>query len=322
MPIDENRYRQPLERPENMPRQENALRMGVCEWVLLTVLAAVWGGSFFFVETVVDDLGPLTIVLLRVGLAAPVLWALIVMTGRPLPGTPSVWGAFLAMGVLNNAIPFSLIVWGQTGIASGVASILNAMTPMFTVLVAGVLLKDEKITPLKLIGVGAGIVGVAVMMGPDILSNADNSVLAQLAILGAAISYAFAAVFGRRFKRMQVDPVVVAAGQVSASTLVLLPMVLVFEHPYSAAVPGFDVWLAIIALAVLSTAMAYVIYFRLLETAGATNLMLVTLLVPVFAVLLGTVFLGEVLGVNGILGMVLIGLGLLVIDGRLVRRLG
>ena len=296
-------------------------QMGVRDWTLLTFLSVLWGGSFFFVETVVDDFRPLTVVVLRVGLAAPALWLMILVTGRRLPGDPAVWLAFLVMGTINNVIPFSLLVWSQTGIASGVASILNATTPMFTMMVAGAMLADERITRLKVAGIAAGIAGVAVMIGPEALAGPGNDVLAQCAVLGAATSYAFAAVFGRRFKRLRVDPVVVAAGQVTAATLVLAPVALIVEQPFAATMPGADAWAAIAGLALLSTSLAYIIYFRLLETAGATNLMLVTLLVPVFAILLGVAFLGETLGLDHIGGMVLIGAGLLVIDGRAVRTL-
>lgn len=294
-------------------------QMGSVEWVMLTVLAMVWGGSFFFVETVVDDLPPLTIVTLRVGLAAPALWIAVVASGHAVPRRLSVWLAFLVMGTINNAIPFSLLVYGQTGIASGVASILNATTPMFTVVVAGLLLADERMTTLKTGGIVLGIAGVAVMIGPEALVADGDALLPQIACLGAAVSYAFAAVFGRRFRRFGVAPVVVAAGQVTASTLVLAPLALIVDDPFAGAMPGFDVWAAVVALALLSTAFAYILFFRILASAGATNLSLVTLLVPVFAILLGAVFLGERLDAGQIAGMVLIGSGLLAIDGRALR---
>lgn len=295
-------------------------QMGLREWLLLLALSFVWGGSFFFVETLTDDFAPMTIVVLRVGLAAVPLWILIALTNRKVPVCPSIWLAFLCMGTINNVIPFSLLVWAQTAIASGVASILNATTPMFTVIVAGVLLSDEKVTAKKVAGVLAGIAGVAVMIGPQALLGDGNDLWAQIAVLGAALSYAFAAVFGRRFKRFGVDPVVVAAGQVTAATAVLAPIAIVVERPFDAPMPGPEAWAAVGGLAVLSTSLAYIIYFRLLETAGATNLMLVTLLVPVFAILLGVVFLAETLGHFQIAGMALIAFGLLLIDGRLFAR--
>ena len=295
-------------------------RMGVAEWTMLLALSVLWGGSFFFVEIAVTALPPLTIVAIRVGLAAIALWAFVLATRRPLPRSTGVWIAFAAMGLLNNVLPFSLIVWGQTEIASGLASILNATTPLFTVLVAGAALRDERISAMKVAGVAVGFAGVVVMVGPAALGGLDTHVLGQAAVLGAALSYAFAGVFGRRFKAMGVDPIVTAAGQVAASAVMLGPVALVVDRPFALPVPGMEVWAALIALAILSTAVAYVLYFRILASAGATNLLLVTFLVPVSAVLLGTLVLGERLAAPHIAGMALIGLGLSVIDGRLWRR--
>ncbi|MDB1126001.1 DMT family transporter [Vibrio algarum] len=222
--------------------------------------------------------------------------------------------------MLNNVIPFVLIVWGQTLIASGLASILNAATPIFTIVVAGILLPDERPTPLKLIGVALGFVGVAVMIGVPTLGS-DSNLLAQLAIVGAAISYAFAGVYGRRFKSLGVNPVITAAGQVTASTLILLPISLFVDGTIDVSEVHMSTWIAILGLAVASTAIAYVLYFKILELAGATNVLLVTLLVPVSAVLLGWLFLNESLELIHVLGIALIALGLSAIDGRLWHRL-
>ena len=289
-------------------------------WAMLIMLSILWGGSFFFVGVAVNDLPPLTIVTLRVGIAAFTLWGIAMMIGLRPPKSLKVWASFLGMGLLNNVIPFALIVWGQTQIASGLASILNAATPIFTVLVAGILLPDERPTPLKLIGVVLGFVGVAVMIGVPALGNESN-LLAQLAIVGAAISYAFAGVYGRRFKLLGVNPVITAAGQVTASTLILLPIALFVDGTIDADNTSMNTWIAIVGLAVASTAIAYVLYFRILELAGATNVLLVTLLVPVSAVLLGSLFLNESLEMIHILGMVLIAFGLSAIDGRLWQRM-
>ncbi len=293
--------------------------MGAADWALLLTLSGLWGGSFFFVEVAVGHLPPLTIVTLRVALAAAVLWLYAVAIGLRLPRAPAVWAAFAGMGLLNNVVPFSLIVWGQTEIASGLAAILNATTPLFTVLVAGLLLADERMTRAKLAGVVVGFAGVVVMVGPSALAGLGGDVLAKAAVLVAALSYAFAGVFGRRFKRLGVDPPIAAAGQVTASTLVLVPLTLAVDRPFDLAMPVATVWAAIVALAVLSTAVAYVVYFRLLASAGAVNLLLVTFLIPVTAVLLGVLVLGERLAPAHIAGMALIGLGLSAIDGRLWR---
>ncbi|WP_019615385.1 DMT family transporter [Psychromonas ossibalaenae] len=289
-------------------------------WAMLILLSMLWGGSFFFVGVVVTDLPPLTIVTLRVGIAAITLWGIVLMTGLRPPKDLRVWGAFLGMGLLNNIIPFTLIVWGQTQIASGLASILNAATPIFTVVVAGFLLPDERITPLKLAGIAAGFIGVVVMIGLPAISG-SGSLAAQLAIITAALSYAFAGVYGRRFKTMGINPIITAAGQVTASTIVLVPITLTVDGQFNAAEISLETLSAITGLAVLSTALAYVLYFKILELAGATNVLLVTLLVPVSAVLLGSLFLSESLEVIHFVGILLIALGLSAIDGRLWSRI-
>ena len=288
------------------------------EWAMLVTLSVLWGGSFFFAEIALESLPPLTIVTLRVGLAAITLWLVVLALKLPIPNSPPIWITFLTMGLLNNVLPFSLIVWGQSQISSGLAAILNATAPLFGVIVAGILLRDESATPLKITGVVVGFAGVIVMM--DLSSIATSSLLAQLAILAAALSYACASVYGRRFKATGLNPILVAAGQVTGSTLLLLPIALWVDgnDPY-ANVPA-QVWAAIISLAVFSTAAAYILYFKLLASAGATNILLVTLLVPVSAILLGWLFLEESLQTPHIIGMAMIALGLSAIDGRLWRR--
>jgi len=295
------------------------LNMGLRDWGLLIALSVLWGGSFFFVGVAVAGLPPFTIVVLRVGLAALALWAFLRATGRRMPAGLSVWSAFLVMGFLNNAVPFTLIVWGQTQIASGLASILNATTPMFTVIVAHAATRDEKLSAARLAGVAAGFAGVVLMIGPAALGGLGGDVLPQLAVLAAALSYAFAGVFGRRFRAMGIGPVRTAAGQVTASTVLLLPAALIVERPWALPVPGAEVWAAVVALALLSTALAYILYFRILAASGATNLLLVTLLIPVTAILLGALVLGERLEPEHFIGMALIALGLAVLDGRPVR---
>jgi drug/metabolite transporter (DMT)-like permease len=291
--------------------------MSGSDWLLLIVLSIVWGGSFFFAKVAVAELPPLTIVLARVVIAAAALHLLVIVLGQRMPGDFALWRDFLLMGLLNNAIPFSLIFWGQKEIASGLASILNATTPLFTVLVAQAFTRDEKATPAKLVGVGLGLVGVALMIGLDLVSGFGSHLLSELAVLAAALSYAFAGVFGRRFRGR--PPLVVAAGQLTGSSVLILPLALLIDRPWLGASPSLRVWAALIGLALLSTALAYVIFFRILGRAGATNLLLVTFLIPVSALLLGVAFLAESVTVHQLIGMLLIGLGLAVIDGRLVR---
>jgi drug/metabolite transporter (DMT)-like permease len=302
--------------------QQISRTMGPAQWTTLVILSILWGGSFFFAEVALAALPPFTIVLLRVGLAALALHIFLLATGNRMPFDLRLWGAFLAMGFLNNVVPFSLIVWGQTQIASGLASILNATTPIFTVVVAHFLTSDEKMTGGRLAGVLIGFAGVAVMIGPVALAGLGANLLAQLACLGATLSYAFAGSFGRRFARMGVSPVQTAAGQVTASALILLPISMAVDRPWTLAMPGMEAIASIVALALLSTAVAYILFFRLLASAGATNIMLVTFLVPISAILLGTLILGERLEPEHFAGMALIGLGLAAIDGRPARSLG
>ncbi|MBM9511823.1 DMT family transporter [Desulfogranum marinum] len=302
--------------------QSTVKSMSPYEWLLLVVLSILWGGSFFFVGVAVEALPPLTIVTLRVSLAAIALWGVVCFCGLRVPSNPTVWLAFIGMGILNNVIPFVLIVWGQTHIASGLASILNATTPLFTVVAAHFLTSDEKMSTLKILGVIFGLIGVVIMIGQEAFGGQGGSILGQIAVLGAAISYSFAGIYGRRFKRLGLQPVVTATGQVTASSLLLIPVALFYDHPFTLPVPDVEVWLAILCLALFSTALAYILYFRILSAAGATNVLLVTLLVPVSAIVLGTAILGEQLELKHMVGMGMISLGLLTIDGRLLQLIG
>jgi drug/metabolite transporter (DMT)-like permease len=295
--------------------------MGGREWAMLLALAVLWGGSFFFNAVAVRDLPSFTLVWLRVAVAAAALLLALRLFGQRMPRGGGVWAAFLGMGLLNNVLPFVLIVWGQHRIASGLASILNATTPLFTVLVAHLLTPDEKLTAPKAAGVALGFAGAAAMIGPDALGGLGTGVLAQLACLAGALAYAFAGIFGRRFRRMGVAPLAAAAGQVSASALMLLPVALLVDRPWTLGVPHSATWGAVLGVGLLSTALAYVLYFRILAVAGATNLLLVTFLIPVSAILLGALVLDETLLSRHFLGMALIGAGLAFIDGRLPHLL-
>lgn len=296
-----------------------ARTMNLQDWLLLITLSVLWGGSFFFNSVALRELPPFTVVALRVGLAAVILLVVMRALGLKVPREGSVLLAFLAMGILNNVVPFCLIVWGQTRIASGLASILNATTPLFAVLAAHVLTADEKLTPGRSVGVIVGFLGVVLMVGAAALQNLGINVLAQIAVLAAAASYALAGIFGRRFRAMGVTPMVTATGQVVGSAIVLLPTALVLNRPWELPMPGMATWGAVIGVAALSTALGYIIYFRILARAGATNLMLVTFLIPVSSILLGAAFLGERLGPQHFIGMGMIGIGLAAIDGRLIQ---
>ena len=298
-------------------------RMGARDWAMLLLLSFLWGGSFFFISVAVSELPPFTLVTMRVGLAAVTLWLVLLVSGYPIPKSPEVWRAFMMMGLLGNALPFSLIAWGQTHIGAGLASIINATTPIFTILIAGAFLSDEHITPRKMLGVTAGLAGVIVLIGPSALLELGTNTMAQLAVIGAAVSYSCATVFGRRFKAMGISPLDTAVGQVTASTIILLPVVWWIDKPMQLANPSLQVWLSILALAIFSTAFAYILFFRILSSSGATNVVLVTFLAPVTASLLGWLMLDEQLQAKHFIGMACIGLGLAIIDGRLwakVRR--
>jgi len=295
-------------------------RMNRSEWLALLLLSVLWGGSFFFAGVQVKALPPFTIVFLRVGLAAIILNVLFKALGKRLPKDLSAWRAFFGMGLLNNAVPFCLVVWSQNHIASGLAAILNATTPISTVIVAHFFTSDEKMTGNRLLGVTIGFLGVVVLIGPDALKGIGDNVLAQLAVLLAGISYAFAGVYGRRFSRAGIDPIVTATGQVTAAAILLFPFALIVDTPWTLAMPPWPVWAAAIGSAVFSTAIGYVLYFRILATAGATNLLLVTFLIPVSAILMGSFGLGEHIEARQLAGLACIGLGLTAIDGRLLAR--
>lgn len=294
-------------------------RMGPAEWGLLLLLSVLWGGSFFFQKVALAALPPFTVLLARVGLAAAALWIAARAVGYRLPHSLQDWAPLVVMAALNNVIPFSLILWGQTRIASGLAAILNACAPLFTAVLAHFLTRDERLTPRRAVGVLLGLSGVVLMIGPDSLGGFGRDVLAQLAVLAAGISYASAGIFGRRFAGT--PPLVTATGQVTASTLLILPVALLVDRPWTLAAPGVQAWAALLGLAIISTALAYVVYFRILATAGATNLLLVTLLMPMVALMLGTLVLGEHLAPRHFAGMGLIAAGLAVIDGRLLPQM-
>lgn len=289
------------------------------DWAILLFLSVLWGGSFFFLELALRELPPFTIVLLRVGLAAVPLWLVIRAQGQHLPRGARIWLDFLLLGLLNNALPFALFGYAQLRIASGLASILNATTPLWGVIVANFLTRDEKATPGKIVGVLLGFGGVAVMIGAG--ARLGGEAVAEIMCLIATFSYALAAVHARRFKALGIPPLTVATGQLISAAILLLPIALMVERPWTLPVPGMTTFGAMTGFILLSTSLAYWLYFRLLERAGATNALLVTFLIPVTAILLGALVLGEALAPRHYAGMALIALGLACIDGRPFRRL-
>lgn len=287
--------------------------------LLLLSLAAVWGGSFFFAEIALREVPPLTIALHRVFWAVPALFLVVWWQGIEIPRSIRAWSCYLVMGALNNAIPFSLIFWGQTTIESGLASILNGTTAVFGAVVAGILLVDEPLTARKILGALFGVLGVAVIMGLDALTNFDVRNLGQLAVLGAALSYAFAGVWGKRFLATY-PPIMNAFGMLVGSTILMIPVAM-FSEGMPVFTLSMEVWASLLAVALLSTAVAYLLYFEILVRAGSANLMLVTLLIPPIAVALSFTFLGERMGNEAWIGFGLIAIGLAITDGRLLDRL-
>ena len=286
---------------------------------LLLALAVVWGGSFFFAEIALREVPPLTIALHRVFWAVPALLLVVFWKRIAFPRSIRAWGCYLVMGALNNAIPFSLIFWGQKTIDSGLASILNGTTAVFGAVVAGVLLVDEPLTGRKIIGALFGVFGVAIIMGLDALTNFDVRNLAQLAVLGAALSYAFASVWGKRYLSGY-PPIMNACGMLIGATVLMLP-VAVFSDGAPTLALSTGVWAALLGVAILSTAVAYLLYFEILVRAGSANLMLVTLLIPPVAIGLSVTFLGEELEYKAWFGFAVIAVGLAITDGRLLARL-
>jgi drug/metabolite transporter (DMT)-like permease len=294
--------------------------MNAQEWALLILLSLLWGGSFLFVGVAVRELPPLVIVAARVTIAATLLWMFGPFLGLRPARLAEQAGPLLWLGLINNVAPFLLIAWGQTRLASGVASILNASTPIMTVIAAHALTQSEKLTSARLGGAAVGLIGVAAMVGPDALGRSGDA-LAELAILGASTSYAFASIYARRFRAAGLQPIEIATGQITAATLVLAPLALFFDRQVIFAGASLSVVGAVVALASVSTAFAYIVYFRILAGAGAVNVVLVTLLVPASSLAFGALALGERPPGRAFLGLALIALGLSVIDGRLWRKL-
>jgi len=284
-------------------------------WVEMTLLALIWGGSFLTVAVALKQVGVLTIVAHRVFWAMLILWAVVFLRGYKIPRQPYIWGAFLVMGLLNNVLPFSLMVWGQKFIESGLVSILNSTTAIFGVLVAAAAFRDEKLSTRKLLGVLVGFIGVASTIGIGNLFSFDPRSLAQLAVVAATLCYALASVWARKILgHLPVE--VAAAGMLTGSSLIMVPVAIAYEG-----VPSFNLdvatWAALGYYSLIATAFAFLLYYRVLKMAGSGNLMLVTLMIPPMAILMGAIFLGERLSSREFSGFALVALGLAIIDGRL-----
>ena len=286
------------------------------EWLLLLALSGLWGSSFFFYKVMNQALGPFTIVLGRMGLAALVLNALLTLRGQAL-GRTAPWGGLLVLGIVNGVIPFSLFAWAEARVSSGTAAMLNATTPLFSVLLSHAL-RTERLSWGRGAGVLLGMAGVAVLIGPAALRHAGGDLLGDAACLAAASSYAVAGAFARRLSGL--SSLQVASGQLIMGALVLLPLAAITDRFWTLPMPPDADWADLFGISLLGTALAYLLFFRLLATAGPTNAMLVTFLLPISALLLGWVFLGESVPGRAYAGMALIGAGLAMLDGRVLRR--
>ena len=287
-------------------------------WAELILLSAIWGGSFLAIRTALDEIPFVTSVAYRVAIAAAALWTVALIRRAPLGITRAHLVGFLGMGVLNNVIPFTLMAWGQLHIESGLTSILNATTAIFGVLVAAIFLADERLTPRKLIGVGIGFLGVATAIGLGTLMQFDLRSLAQVAVVTGTLSYALAGVWARHWLA-GLSPLVAAAGMLSGASLVMIPAALFLD---GVVVPQNPItWAAILYYALIATAFAYMLYFRVLGMAGSGNLMLCTLMVPPVAITLGAWIRDETLDPNAYAGFAALALGLVILDGRVMARL-
>ena len=294
--------------------------LGITEWMLLVGLSILWGGSYLFMKLAVLTVPLFTIVLGRVSIAALALLIVLTISGTGIPKGRRIWLAFFGMGIFNNVIPMSLIVFSQNSISVGLASILNSITPLFTILVAHMTTNDERLTFRKLVGISFGIMGVVMLMGPELVDNFGVAALGEWACLGAALSYACANTFGRRFVQLGTKPMQTAFGQVVASTVILAPLVIVVDQPWAISDPGFLPVLSILALGLFCTALAYVIYFQILARSGATAIALVTFMIPPSAILMGWLALGEQISSQDFLGLSLLGVGLFSVNRQSNRK--
>ena len=292
--------------------------MSARNWGLLLLLSLLWGSSFFFYKVLVAVLPPVTVVLGRVGIAAIAMNLWLLAQGQPMPMSGSLWLRFLLLGFLNCSLPFVLIAWGETRISSGLASILNATTPIFMVAVAHWGTEDEKLSAGKAVGIALGILGVIVLVGPGVLGG-GGAIWGELAVIVASCSYGFGGVYSRRFRDL--SPLQAATGQMTGATILLIPLSLLLDRPWTLAGPDLDVWAAWLAIALVNTALAYVVYYRMVATVGVTYISLVTFLIPVIALFLGAAFLDERVSLQALAGMAIIALGMAATDERLFARL-
>jgi drug/metabolite transporter (DMT)-like permease len=299
----------------------NTPKLDATGWGLIAILTLLWGGAFYMIEVGLRSFPPITLVFIRMAFAVPPMWIAMRFMGERLPTDMRIWALLAVVGAFNCALPFTLFFWGQQYLDSGYASILNATTPLWGVITAHFMTADEKATPSRIVGVLVGLAGIMVMVGPEAMKGVSDNLLAQLACLISTVFYSLAAIFGRRLSQTSLTPMAVATGQTMTAALMMVPIMLVIDQPWTMSTPRLDSVLAGLAIALISTALAYVLYFRLIDRSGASNAQLVAFLMPILAVALGVAFLNESLSSGQVAGAVLIAFGLAIIDGRLLARL-
>jgi drug/metabolite transporter (DMT)-like permease len=294
------------------------IRLGATEWALIVLHSILWGSSFFFGAIAIRELPPLTITGFRAVPASIIVVAVCWAMGLAIPARLDYWRRMVLLALLNNIFPMMLILWAQHQVASGVAAVFNATTPLFAVVIAHYLTHDERFSWNKAAGLISGLAGVSVLVGADVTSGASGGLAAKIALLGAALCYALAGVFARTTSRE--PPFVIAAGQLVAALAMAMPLALYFDRPWTLPMPSTAAISAVAGIGILSSAFASLVYFTVIKRAGATNGLLVTLLLPLTPIMLGGLFLGEHLSRRELGGGLLIALALVVIDGRLLRR--
>ena len=298
-----------------------SLKLDGASWAMIGAMSLLWGSAFFLIEIGLRTIAPNTLVLLRMGIAAPFMLLALYLLKEKLPTDWVSWRQLFILGALNAALPFILFFWGQQKLDnSGYASILNATTPLWGVIIAHFLTDDEKATRVRVLGVLLGLAGIIVMVGPEVMKGVSQNLLAQIACLVSTLFYGYAAIYGRQLGKSNMTPMVVATGQVITAALIMLPIALITDRPWERPLPTTESMLSAVALAIPATAVAYLLYFKTIDRAGATNAMLVAFIMPVIAIALGIAFLGEHLNQGQIIGAVLIAFGLVIIDGRLLAR--
>jgi drug/metabolite transporter (DMT)-like permease len=285
--------------------------MNLFDWTRLIILSLLWGGSYTWIELALIELNPMMIVFYRVLISSIFLIVICKILSLTFRIEKKIFIFLFFMSLTNNVIPFNLIAWGQQEITASVGSILNATTPLFTVIIANYWPNGEKATLNRIFGVIIGFCGVILLMGLSI-HDIDNSIIGQAAILLAAISYAISALIGKEIKK--IHPAISATYMLSISSVVLLPIILLSGNELIPQASKQSM-IAILGLAIFSTSLAYLIFYKLIENIGS-NVMLVTLLMPVSAILLSIIILNETINTTQIIGLILILTGLILVDGR------